>query len=466
MIINPRKIHAGSDNVTNTSATNKDNTGASAWAAATPGRLLRGPIVVGCVVVGLFFGGLGTWAAVAPIAGATIAVGVVSPDGSRKTVQHLEGGIITEILVDDGDRVQAGDRLVVLQGTQARASFQVLRGQRRLLAAKMARLLAEQAGAEKIHFPDWLLGPESGDDPELQAIMGAQQDLFTARNELHRGRTAIGRKRIDQLSEELTSLASQIRSQRKQLALLDEEITAKKSLVDRRLIARPDYLALQRLKAEVEGEIAENVGSAARVRQSIGETELQIVNEDAVRLDKIVVELAETRSELSSVEERLHAQEDILTRTSIVAPVSGIIMQIRFHTTGGVVGPGQPILDIVPQDIQLLIDAQVRPVDIDDVALGQTARVHFLSYSERNLPRIMGTVRSVSADSLLDEVSGASYFLAKIEVPADELAKLGEGVSVTPGMPAEVMIMSGERTLVQYLVQPMQDSLRRTFREN
>jgi len=448
------------------SPTPADNTtGASPWAAPTPGRLLRGPVLIGYLVVLLFFGGLGTWAALAPIAGATIATGVISPEGSRKTVQHLEGGIITEILVNDGDMVQAGDRLVALQGTQARAAFQVLRGQRRLLAAKLARLLAEQAGQDEIRFPDWLLVPDTADDTELSEILNAQRDLFEARSDLHSGRKAIGQKRIDQLGEELTGLASQIGSQREQLALLDEELKAKKGLVERGLMARPEYLALRRLKAEIEGEIAENVANAARTRQSIGETELQIVNEGAVRLDKIVAELAETRSELASVEERLYAQQDILTRTSIVAPVSGIIVQKRFHTTGGVVGPGQPILDIVPQDIQLLIDAQVRPVDIDEIAPGQTARVHFLSYSERNLPQIMGTVRSISADSLLDEASGMSYYLAKVEVPPEELEKLGDGVTITPGMPTEVLIMSGERTLVQYLVQPLLDSLRRTFRE-
>lgn len=436
------------------------------WGGDTPKGLLRGPVLIGYLVVALFFGGLGTWAALAPIAGATIATGVVSPEGSRKTIQHLEGGIITEILVEDGDMVQAGDRLVALQETQARAAFEVLRGQRRLLAAKLARLLAEQAGQDEIQFPDWLLASDGADDTELNEILNAQRDLFAARSELHKGRKAIGQKRIDELGEELTGLASQIRSQREELALLDEELKAKKGLVDRGLLARPEYLALRRLKAEIEGEIAANVSNEARTRQSIGETELQIVNEDAVRLDKIVAELAETRSELASVEEQLNAKRDILTRTSIVAPVSGIVVQKRFHTTGGVVGPGQPILDIVPQDIQLLIDAQVRPVDIDDVATGQTARVHFLAYSERNLPQIVGTVRSVSADSLVDEASGTSYYLAKVEVPPEELAKLGEGVSITPGMPAEVMIMSAERTLVQYLVQPLMDSLRRTFRES
>lgn len=450
-----------SNNATSTS----NQSDITRWRAAAPGRLLRGPVLFGFIVVALFFGGLGTWATLAPIASATIATGVVSPDSSRKTIQHLEGGIITEILVDDGDRVQAGDRLIVLQQTQARAAFEVLQGKRQLLAAKLARLLAEQAGLDEIRFPEWLLAPETGDDTQLREILQAQQDLFAARHELHQGRKAIGQKRIDELGEELAGLAAQIKSQRVQTRLLAEELKAKKGLLDRGLLPRPEYLALQRRKAEVQAEIAENEAGIARTRQSIGETRLQIVNEDAVRLDKIVSELADTRSELASVEERLNAQRDVLERTVVLAPVSGVIVQKRFHTTGGVVGPGQPILDIVPQDDELLIDAQVRPVDIDEVEAQQEARVHFLAYSERSLPHIQGVVRSVSADSLLDEVSGTSYYLARVEVPPEELSKLGDEISITPGMPAEVFIMSGERSLLQYLVQPVLDSLRRAFRE-
>jgi HlyD family secretion protein/epimerase transport system membrane fusion protein len=436
------------------------------WEASTPEKLLRGPVIAGYIVVVLFFGGLGTWAALAPIASAVIATGVVSPEGSRKTIQHLEGGIITEILVEDGDLVQAGDHLVILQETQARAAFEVLQGQRQMLAAKLARLLAEQTGRNKITFPKWLLESKTPGDTGLEEILQAQADLFKARRKLHRGRKAVGNKRVDQLGEEIAGLKLQIKSQEEQLELIREETESKKEMLDRGMLPRPEYLALLRQKAEIEGDMAENAASIARLQQSIGETKLQVVNEDAVRMDQIVSEMAETRSELASVEERLNAQRDILERTMIVAPVSGLIMQKRFHTSGGVVGPGQPILDIVPQDAKLLIDAQVRPVDIDAVAPEQQARVHFLAFTQRNLPQIKGIVHSISADSLLDEVSGASYYLARVEVLPGELEKLGEDIKISAGMPAEVMIMSGERTLLQYLVQPVLDSLRRTFRES
>ena len=436
------------------------------WEASTPEKLLRGPVIAGYIVVALFFGGLGTWAALAPIASAVIATGVVSLEGSRKTIQHLEGGIITEILVEDGDLVQAGDHLVVLQETQARAAFEVLQGQRQMLAAKLARLLAEQTGQNKITFPQWLLESKTPGDTGLEEILQAQVDLFKARHKLHRGRKAVGNKRVDQLGEEIGGLKLQIKSQEEQLELLREETESKKEMLDQGMLPRPDYLILLRQKAEIEGDMAGNAAGIARLQQSIGETKLQVINEDAVRMDQIVSEMAKTRSELASVEERRNAQQDILERTIVVAPVSGLIMQKRFHTTGGVIGPGQPILDIVPQDAKLLIDVQVRPVDIDAVAPEQQARVHFLAFTQRNLPQIKGIVHSISADSMLDEVSGTSYYLARIEVLPGELEKLGEDIKISAGMPAEVLIMSGERTLLQYLVQPVLDSLRRTFRES
>ena len=436
----------------------------SRWTSPTPAALLRGPVVVGLVVVGVFFGGLGAWASLAHIASAAVAPGVVSPEGSRRTVQHLEGGIIAEILVDDGHTVTLGQPLVVLQQTQARAAFEVLEVERRLLAARQARLLAEQRGFDDVQFPDWLLQAAT-DDPEIAEVVASQRDLFATRRDVHEGRKAIGQKRIDELAEEIAGLQSQIGNQRHQLELLEEEVGMKRNLVDTGLLPRPELLTLERMKAEIQTDIAENMTGIARANQSIGETELQIVNEDSRRMDDIVNELSETRSQLASVEERLFAQRDVLERTVVTAPVAGTIVQKRFFTSGGVVGPGQPILDIVPHDTELLIDVRVRPVDIDEVAVGQQARVHFLSLVERRLPQIHGIVRRVSADSIVDELTAESYYLTQVEVPPEEIIKLGEDTRITPGMPAEVLIVTGERTFIEYLGQPLIDSLRRSFRE-
>jgi HlyD family secretion protein len=435
------------------------------WDGKTPRRLVRGPVILGYLVVLLFFGGLGTFAATAYLSSATVASGVVSPDGSRKTVQHLEGGIIAQILVDDGDMVQAGDRLAVLESTQAHSAFAVLQAKRRLLAAQLARLLAEQGDEDEINFPTWL-GDSAGWGDESEDVMKTQRDLFAARREVHAGRRAIGAKRIEELEEEIKGLRQLIKSQETQVKLLDEELAAKKKLLDRDLLPRPDYLAMLRLQEQIKGELAGNSAKVARARQTIGETQLQIVSEDARRLDEIVSQLVETRSELAAVDEHLNAKRDILQRTVVLAPVGGVIVQKRFHTTGGVVGPGQPILDIVPQDAELVIDARVRPVDIDEVVIGQQAQVHFLALVDRNLPQISGVLHSISADSLIDEVTRQPYFLARIKVPDEEMDKLGKNVRITPGMPVEVLITTGERTMLEYLTQPILGSLRRTFKES
>jgi HlyD family secretion protein len=435
------------------------------WMQASPDSLIRKPLIAGYLIILFFFIGLGTWASTAHIAGAIIARGVISPEGSRKTIQHLEGGIITEILVDEGDEVTAGDPLVILQGTQARASFKELRMKKHLFAAKLARLLAEQAGKDTVEFPDWLLEAEQ-ENSEVREITQAQVDLFVARNAVHSGRQAIGKKRIDETEEEISGLQSLIKSKRQQLASLAEELEAQKKLLERKMVARPAYLQLDRLRAEIEGEMAEAIADVARARQTIGETELQIINEGAIRLDEIVSDLADTRVELGSVGERLNAQLDVLSRTVIKSPVSGTVHNKRFYTTGGVIRPGQSIIDIVPLEVELLIDARINPVDIDVVLVGQETRIHFLSFSARRLPQITGFVRSISPDSLSDEVTGENYFRAFVEVPKPELAKLGEAQSINPGMPVEVLIMTGERTLLEYLVEPLRDSLRRSFREN
>ncbi|NBB82938.1 MAG: HlyD family type I secretion periplasmic adaptor subunit [Alphaproteobacteria bacterium] len=427
-------------------------------------RSLRGPVAFGIAVVLLFFAGLGGWAALAPLASAAIAPGVVGPDGSRRTVQHLEGGIIREIRVTDGSRVAVGDPLVVLADIAARATFEQLQTQVDALAALQARLIAEQQGATAIAFPDRLLDAATA-DAEVADILMAQSDLFETRRTAMESRKSILRQRIAQLSEEITGLRAQIGSQETQLALIEEEIVGVRQLVDQGLERRPRLLALQRQQAEIEGAIAENRAAIARANQTIGEAELQILGLETDRLDEIAAELTDVRTRLLSLEERLRSSRDVLTRTVIEAPVAGTVVALRYKTTGGVIGPGDPILDIVPENEELVIEARVSPVDIDAVAAGQTAQIHLLAYAQRNLPRIEGTVTTVSADALTDEQTGESYYSARVAVDRERLAALPDGVALSAGMPAEVLIMTGERTALAYILQPFLDSLRRSFRE-
>ena len=443
--------------------------------AASPGAQPAGvmaaiarPALIGAVVIGLFLALLVGWGSSAPIAGGAIAPGRISPEGSRRTVQHLEGGIIDAILVNDGDQVEVGERLILLRETQARAGFEVLRGQMTRLEAERARLRAEQAGLEEPVFSEDLLR-ESRTEPEVSELLQTQRDLFRQRFELHLNRVEVLRQRTGQLDAEIAGLREQIVNQNQRLGLIGEEIADTQSLFDRGLAPRPRLLALQREQAAIREQRAANSAAIARAEQSIGETETQMLALEAQRLDEISSAMTEVQAGLAEVGERLVASEDVLNRTSIVAPIAGTVVNKRYSTEGGVIGPGQPILDIVPLDEALIISARLSPTDIDVVEPGMRAAVNLSALPQKNLPRIEGEVIRVSADALVDETTGQSYFDVRVRVPHDELQRLserlGEDLSLTPGMPADVLIVTGERTVLEYLISPLRDSLRNALRE-
>jgi HlyD family secretion protein len=421
-------------------------------------------ILAGALVIGLGLGGFCLWAAAAPLAGAAIAPGVISPDGSRRTVQHLEGGIIQRILVEDGSVVRAGDPLIVLEDVQARAGHDVLRARFHTLAAAQARLLAEQAGAADIRFPDWLIEATGNDATALEAMM-AQRQLFRTRAQGLADRRAILAQRIAQLREEIAGLEAQIMADWRQIELIAGEIEGLEHLYRKGLTPKTRLLELQREQSDIEGDRAERRARIARAHQAIGETELQIIAQGTALLDEANEELSGVQAELAEVEQRLAASRDVLARTLIKAPSAGTVVELRFHTAGGVIRPGEPVLDIVPDDEELLVDARVSPLDIDVVAPGLPAQIILPAFKQRHLPRIEGRVRRVSADAIVDPHSGERYFAARIEVDPTQLAALEPPVALAPGMPAEVYITIAERTMLDYLLQPVFDSLRRAFRE-
>ncbi|MEL7030118.1 MAG: HlyD family type I secretion periplasmic adaptor subunit, partial [Pseudomonadota bacterium] len=307
-------------------------------------------------------------------------------------------------------------------------------------------------------------------DPEVEKLLKAQGNLFETRRRTLSGRGEILRQRIAQLDEEIVGLEAQIASQVEQIGLIDEEIVGVQDLVDKGLERTPRLLALKRQRAEIEGERAENAAAVARARQAIGETELQILNLDAEYQADIAEELNDARFRLAAVQKEMVASEDVLDRTTVTAPVAGVVVNKRFGTLGGVIAPGAPIMDIVPSEDDLIIEAQVSPLDIDVVYAGLEANVRLSAFSQRSLPQIVGAVRSISADALVDENSGRTYYKAEVEVARDELdrveKKSGLDLTLTPGMPAEVLIVTGERTMLQYLMEPLTSSLRRSFRES
>lgn len=425
---------------------------------------LRRPVRAGVLVVVLFFGGIGWWAASAPLAGAAIAPGVISPDGSRRVVQHLEGGIIREILVSDGSRVRAGDPLIVLEDVQARAGFDALEARFHTLAATQARLLAEQSAAASVSFPAWLIEATSNDPTALEAMV-AQRALFDTRAKALEDRKDILRRRMEQLREEIAGLEAQIVADSRQIALIDEEIQDVEQLYRKGLERKSRLLALQRARTDIHGNRAERRARIARAQQAIGETELQIIAQDTAQLEAVNEEASQIQVELAEVEQRLAASRDVLQRTLISAPVDGTVVALRFRTPGGVVRPGEPVLEIVPDNEELLIDARLSPMDIDVVRAGLPARVVLPAFQQRHMPQIEGRVRQVSPDAIADAQTGQRFFAVRVEIDRDRLAALAPALELTPGMPAEVYITTGERTALDYLLGPLYDSLRRAWRE-
>ena len=417
------------------------------------GRLMA----VGVIVMVLFLGGFSVWATLAPLESAAIAQGVLSVSGKRKTVQHLEGGIVAEILVGEGDTVATGQTLIVLDDTRARASFSLLQGQHRSAAALKARLEAERDGLEDIRYPEWLR--QAGAD----YVLATQDRIFRARAQSLDNQTAIYHQRIAQLREEATGLKEEIEAQDRQIGLLEEELRGIRILVEKNLEGKQRLLALERRKAEVTGRRAQNKARGARVGQWVGETRLLIVGLGNERMNEVVAALREVETQISDLRERLSTARNVLSRTRVTAPVSGTVVDLRVFTRGGVIGQGAALMDIVPAGDKLVIEARIELTDIDTVYSDLPAQVRLTAFSHLTTPILSGTVLQVSADRLVDEYTGTPYYEVQVALDPEqpELADL----KLHPGMPAEVMILTGTHTAMDYLLKPIVTSFGRALRE-
>jgi HlyD family secretion protein len=420
------------------------------------------PIALGAGIVALFFGVFGAWATFAPLESAAVARGVISVETQRKTIQHLEGGIVGEIRVRDGDEVVADQVLVVLDDTQARATLELLQGRYRATQGLEARLMAERDGLASIVFPAVL---ETSSEPAVTELKRAQVNIFNGRRQSVAGQTAIMEQRIAQIQEEIRGLQGQTAAQAEQLALVNDEIASNQKLVDEGLAGKTRLRELQRELAEVTGLHSQNVAAIARAQQNIEEARLQIVELSTDFVNEAVQGLGVAQAELLDLTEQVRAAQDVLQRTVIRAPMAGTIVDLQVHTVGGVVTPGQALLDVVPKGDQLVVEAFVDPNDIDVVQVGLPAQVRLTALTQRNLAPLEGRVTRVSADRLIDQRTGAAYFLARVELVADGARQL-DGERLYPGMQAEVMIVTGARTTLDYLSRPIVESFNRAFREN
>jgi len=424
-------------------------------------RNIRGPNRIGLSIVVAFMATFVVWGILTPLAGGALAPGVLAPVQGKKVVQHLEDGIIAELRVHDGDIVEVGQSLVVLENVQARANHDALQQQRWSLLAKQARLQAESEGRSEIEWP-FELQPT---DPNIVTIINAQRMVFDTRETDLITRKNILHQRIDQLSEQIKGIEAQVDSASGQLELIAEELQGKEILLRQGLMPKPEYLRLKRTKVEIEGRRGEYLAQIAKARQEISEAQLQIVKADAERATQVASESDSVRADLTSTVEKMRSSEDVLKRTVVSAPISGTVVNLNFKTIGGVVEKGRPILEIVPSNDALVIEARVTPLDVKAVHTGLDAQIHFKAYSSRSTPRVPGTVQSVSADRLLDNSTNQPYYLVKVNVDREAMSRLAPNVKLIPGMPADVLIITEHRTMFDYLFQPFLEAFRRSFHE-
>lgn len=424
---------------------------------------MRGIVVAGITIILTFFVGLGSWAAIAPLQSAAIAPGVLNVESNRKTIQHLEGGIVAELLVSEGQEVLAGETLLRLDATQSGASVAQLRNRYLSLKLREARLISERDDAASINFPS--IHNVAIDDPNYLELIEAERRVFEARLAAMSGEKGILEKRISQYKEEMSGLYGQISAETNQLALIAEEMADQQSLYTKKLVGKQRITTLKRERSEIVGERNRQQAEVARIKQNIGEQELKILELRTNRTNEVVAELSEVQTSIADIQERLVAATDVHTRTDIVAPLDGTIVDLKIHTKGGVVGAGEALMDIVPTKAQLIVHGRVNPIDIDAIHVGMTAEVVLTAFNRRTVAPLQGEVVSISADRLTDPRSGAAYYLARVKLPA-ESTQLSEDLSLSAGMQAEVMIITGEQTPLEYLFKPVARSFYRAMRED
>ncbi|MXQ14260.1 HlyD family type I secretion periplasmic adaptor subunit [Microvirga makkahensis] len=418
-------------------------------------------ILLGLGVIAAFVGILSTWATLAPLESAVRASGVVAVDTSVKTIQHLEGGIVGEILVREGQQVKSGDVLIRLQRQITAATLNQVEAEYYLARATEARLVAERDNAPAIQVPEELASRmENG---VIQDAVAGQRNIFESRRKLNGQRRTIIAQTIEALEIEITGLEGQVASSKKQLELIDEELRDASKLLAQGLTNKPRVLALWRTKAEIEGQIGSYMASIGVARQRMGEAQLKIAELDASVSKEVVENLERVRSQAYEAAQKLAAAKDILQRTEIRSPIDGVVVGLKVHTIGGVITAGQALLDIVPSNDKLVVWASIDPDDIDQVKSGLPATIWLWAINRRHQAPIDGLLQNVSADRLVDSKTGQPYYLARVEF--DSNSGDAQQIVIQPGMSADVMVRTGARTFWQYISAPITQALRNAFRE-
>lgn len=422
----------------------------------------KGYLRLGLVILLIAFGGFGGWAASADLAVSVVAPGAVSVESFKKTIQHLEGGIVDEINVDDGDHVEAGDTLLVIDNTQARSQLAISRSQYLINRAAEIRLLAEQKDADTLTFPDELL---ESDAQRVKEVLAVQRALFQARRGALEGALSALDEQMAQMREQIDGLQDVIDVNQERMNSLQQEAQDYRSLFKEGLGDNQRLRELERQALQFKGDIAQSRSRIAELKSQISENKVQ----KQVKLQEFQKEvgeqLREAQGNIADAEERITALSDQVKRTTVTAPVTGTVVGLKVHTVGAVIQPGDPIMEIVPSGDDFIVEARVPDRDIDNIYPGQYAEIRFSAFNQRLSNVIDGEVTNVSADSFEDEATGAKYYKARVKVTEDGKREMTENMQLLAGMPAEVMIRTGERTFASYMTKPITDMLARAMRE-
>jgi len=424
---------------------------------------LRRYVIIGVLTCVLLVGGVGGWAATAKLASAVIAAGEVVVASNVKSVQHPEGGVVGEIFVEDGDMVERGDVLIRLDETVVAANRALVDGQIVALEARLARLFAERDNAGRLIPPDEL--ERRLDEPTVAEAVASERRMFQARRDTMKGQVDRLEERRKQLEQQIEGLESQRDAKAGEIELIDEELEVLGGLYERGRTTRDKIVNLKRTRMRLEGERGDLVSQIAMARGRIAETELEILQIAVDQREKTFAEITKLRPEVANLKERRVAADFQLDQMEIRAPATGRVFELAVHTVGGVVKPGDTIMQIVPDSDALLIEARLAPTDVDQVAVGQGARVVLSAFDVKKTPQLTGRVTFVSAEASEDQRSGLPYYTVRIALDDGEEEKLPDDLALLPGMPAEVFISTGDQTVVTYLMRPLTEQLRRAWRE-
>jgi len=432
------------------------------------------PTIIGIATLLVWGGGFAVWAGLAPLNGAVVASGTFVATGQNKLIQHLEGGIVREVLAKEGDLIDAGQTLVHMEETLSNAKLRRLVLRKHRLIAMQARLEAEMSGKDELEMP--LALAAIAEDVEVKAIVERQRSELAARRASRAAEELVLRKEIAGIEESLQGFQAQVQATKRQITIFDEELKDKSQLLSSNLIRKSEVLMLRRAEASLVGNLGDLISRIADAKERISRANQRIVHLQSVAVEAAVEELQKVETELDDVQEQIRAAQDVVDRTEVRAPARSIVVKLNYHTPGAVVAPGAVILELLPVRDELIIEAHVKPSDVSHVGVGQPALVRLPAFNQRTTPTILANVTYLSADALREQApqtpsnnnnpgTRRDYYVVRVRLDEDDVRKRTNGLLLTPGMPADVYIKTGERTFFEYIMRPVLDSFAHAFRE-